>query len=155
VSSSAGGSALDSETRPMISLFSKKKEFKVRGLVLKLLNNNCSALKAQINEARDDSRVNLAIVVAVIPLKDGRLRLDEAFTTVTKDFSINGLSIVLHGPLGFDQVILGFRVSGEMVFVRAEAKHINPMGAEFFQLGLQLLEVVSTGEYPELESISV
>lgn len=139
----------------MISLFSRNREFKVRGLVLKLLNNNCPALKAEINETRGDSRVNLAIVVAVVPLKDGRVQLDDAFTTVTKDFSTNGLAIVLRGPLAFDQVILCFRVTGEVAYVRAQAKHANPMGAEFFHLGFELLEVVSPGDYPGLDSISV
>ena len=63
---------------------------------------------------------------------------------MTKDFSNTGVAIVLEQPLGLEQAILGFRLDGEMTFVRAEAKHLNPMGGGFFQLGFQLLEVVST-----------
>jgi hypothetical protein len=63
----------------MLSIFSKNKDFKVRGLVLKLLNTHCPALRAEINEARFNSRVNLAVVVVVIPLKDGKLQLSDAF----------------------------------------------------------------------------
>jgi hypothetical protein len=139
----------------MLSIFSKNKDFKVRGLVLKLLNNNCPALRTKINEARIDNRVNLAVVVTVIPLKDGQPQLSDAFTTVTKDFSSAGLALVLDHPVGLDQVILGFRVSAEMAFVRAEAKHVNPMGAEYYQLGFRLMEVVSPAEYPGLESVNV
>jgi hypothetical protein len=139
----------------MLSIFSKNIDFKVRGLVLKLLNNNCSALRTKINEARIDSRVNLSVVVVVIPLKDGQLQLTDAFATVTKDFSSTGLALVLSQPLAVDQAILGFRVGGEIAFVRAEAKHINPMGAEYFQLGFRLMEVVSAADYPGLESISL
>lgn len=139
----------------MISLFSRNKELKVRGLVLKLLNTNCSAIRAQVSDVRGDDRVNLTVVVAVIPLKDGRCQMNDVFTTVTKDFSSNGLALIADRPIAFDQVILGFRIGGEMAFVRAEAKHINPMGGEFFQLGLRLAEVVSLGQHPELESVSV
>jgi hypothetical protein len=139
----------------MISLFSKNKDFKIRGLILKLLNNNSPALRTKINEARIDTRVNLAVVVAVIPLKDGQVQLSDAFTTVTKDFSSAGLALVLDKPLGADQAILAFRVSGEMAFIRAEAKHLNPMGADFFQLGFRLVEVVSPADYPGLEDVSV
>ena len=45
-------------------------------------------------------------------------------------------------------------MDGEMAFVRAEAKHLNPMGGGFFQLGFRLLEVVSAGDYPGLESVN-
>lgn len=138
-----------------MSLFSKNKDFKVRGLVLKLINMNCPALRTQIKDTRIDNRVNLAVVVIVIPIKDGQVQISDAFTTVTKDFSSTGLAIVMDGPLGLDQVILGFRMSGEMAFVRAEAKHLNPIGGEYFQLGFRMLEVVSAGDYPGLESVTI
>jgi hypothetical protein len=138
-----------------MSLFSKNKDFKVRGLVLKLVNNNCPDLKAQFENARVDSRVNLMIVVIVVPIENGKIRADEGFTAITKDFSNMGLAIIMDQPVGLDQVIIGFRVDNEMAFVRAEAKHLNPMGGGFFQLGFQLLEVVSAGDYPGLESMSL
>ena len=47
-----------------MSLFSKNKDFKVRGLVLKLINNNCPELKGQLDDVRNDNRVNLSVVVA-------------------------------------------------------------------------------------------
>jgi hypothetical protein len=138
-----------------MSLFTPNKDFRVRGLVLKLINSNCPSLRAEIDDTRFDSRVNLAVVVTVIPIKDGQVQMDEAFTTVTKDFSSAGLAMVLYQPLGIEQAILGFRMGEDMAFVRAEARHLNPMGGDFFQLGFQLLEVVSAGDYPGLESVRV
>ena len=136
-----------------MSLFAPNKEFKVRGLVLKLINTHCPALRTKVNDTRIDNRVNLAVVVLVIPLKNGQIQADEAFKTVTKDFSSAGLAMVLERPLGIEQAILGFRMGGEMAYVRAEARHINPMGGDFFQLGFRLLEVVSAGDYPGLETL--
>jgi hypothetical protein len=138
-----------------MSLFSPNKEFKVRGLVLKLINTHCPALRTKVNDTRIDNRVNLAVVVIVIPLNNGQIQADKAFKTVTKDFSSTGLAMVLDQPLGIEQAILGFRMGGEMAYVRAEARHLNPMGGEFFQLGFRLLEVVSAGEYPGLETLSL
>jgi hypothetical protein len=137
-----------------MSLFAPNTDFKVRGVVLKLVNSNCPELVPEIEDTRSDKRVNLAIVVAVVPLENGRIQGNEAFTAVTKDFSSTGVSVVTERPLPFDRGILGFRMDGELVFLLAEARHVAPMGGGLFQVGFQLLEVVSTGDYPGLESVS-
>ena len=137
-----------------MSLFSPNKDFKVRSLVLKLLNSNCPELTSEIEDSRDDRRANLAVVVAVIPMKDGKIQGDEAFTAVTKDFSSAGVSIVTERPLELNQAILGFRMDGEIAFLLAEARNPNPMGGGLFQIGFHLLEVVSAGDYPGLEAVN-
>ena len=45
--------------------------------------------------------------------------------------------------------LLGFRFEGEMTFLRAEAKHLDPWAEASFQLGFQAAEVVSPGRLPE------
>ena len=109
-----------------MSLFTPNKEFKVRGVVLKLINSNCPELTPQIKDTRGDRRVNLAVVVAVVPTKEGKLQGNEAFTAVTKDFSSTGVSVVTEQPLPLGQVILGFRMDGEIAFLLAEARHLPP-----------------------------
>ena len=137
-----------------MQLFSSKKESGVRTFLLKVVNNNCPELLAEVDGPRLESRVNLVVVVAVIPLKDEKLQMDGAFTAVTKDFNTNGLSVVLDRPCGLDKVILGFRVDGELTFAKAEAKHLSPMGGGFFQLGFQLTNIVPTGDFPELHGLN-
>ena len=39
-----------------------------------------------------------------------------------------------------------------MTFLRAQAKHLDPMGGGFYQLGFQLIEIILPGDYPELEA---
>jgi hypothetical protein len=134
-------------------LFSKKKDLSVTSFLLKLVNNNCPGLTALLEGPRNDSRVNLVMVVMIIPLEGKNLESRRAFTAVTKEFSCTGVAVVLDRPQPLDKAILGFRFEGEMTFVRAEAKHINPMGGGFYQLGFQLQEVISLGDYPELESL--
>jgi hypothetical protein len=137
-----------------MSLLSSKKEHGVRSFLLKVVNTNCAELRAQDEGPRLESRVNLVVVVAVIPLKDGKLQMDNAFTAVTKEFSVNGLAIVLDRPCGLDKVILGFRIGGEMTFALAEAKHLNPMGGGFFQVGFLLTDIITPSDYPALKDVS-
>jgi hypothetical protein len=51
------------------------------------------------------------------------------------------------------EAIVGFRWKDEMNFIRATAKHLNPMGGGFYQLGLQMTEMVHPSDVPELESL--
>jgi hypothetical protein len=136
-------------------LFSKRKDFAVHSLVLKLVNNHCPRLAAMQEGPRGDSRVNLVVVVMIVPIENGQLQLAEAFTATTKEFSSDGVSVVLNQPKGLDHAILGFRVEGEMNFVRAQARHLDPMGGGFYQLGFHLMEVVSSSDYPELRSAGI
>ncbi len=135
-------------------LFAKKKGLGVPSLVLKMVNNNCPELRALMEGPRNDSRVNLVVVVMVIPLKKGRLFVESTFTTITKEFSNTGVAIILDRPRALDQVVLGFRFEGEMRFVLAEARHLTPMGGGFSQLGFQMLDLVSIHDYPGLKSMS-
>jgi len=137
-----------------VSLFTRNTQREVHGFVLKLVNNNCPELKALIEGPRQDSRAPLTVVVLVVPLENGRPRVEQAFFAVTKEFSCNGVGLVLDHPRALEEAILGFRWQGGLVYLRASARHLNPMGGGFHQLGLQLDEVVSPADYPELESLN-
>ncbi len=136
-----------------MSLFLKKKDLRVQSLILKLVNNNCPELKALLEGPRVDSRVNLVLVALVVPIEDKRLQVHRAFAAVTKEFSGSGVGIVLDQPPGFDEAVLGFRFDGEMVYMRGRARHFHPLGGGFHQLGLQLVEVVSPSDYPQLRTM--
>lgn len=136
------------------SLFSRNRQNEVQSFVLNLINNHCSSMLTRESELRTESRVNLTMVVMVVPIEDGRPRVDRTLVTVSIEFSSTGVSLVLSEPRSFDEVILGFPRRNSMTFVRAKARHLSPMGAGFFQLGLKLQNILSADEYPELESLA-
>jgi hypothetical protein len=136
-----------------MQLFSRRKSREVQSFVLKLLNTNCPKLAARQEEARLDRRVNLVVVVTIIPFDGGCPQVRQGFTAMTREFSNTGVGVVLDHPRYIEHAILGFRFEGEMTFLRAEAKHLQPMGGGFYHLGFHLLEVVSLSEYPQLESL--
>ena len=136
-----------------MSLFTQNKTMEVQGFILRIVNNNCPELEALIEGPRLDRRVNLTVVVLVLPVEDNRLVVEQAFTAVTKEFSATGVGLVLGEPRDLEEAVLGFRWEGEMVFVRAAARHLNPIGGGFYQLGLKLTEMVHVGDHPELRSM--
>jgi hypothetical protein len=138
-----------------MSLFSKRKDLAVQSFVLKLLNTHSPGLTARLDGPRLDTRVNLALVVLIVPVETDRPQAGRAFSAVTKDFSNTGVAVVLKEPENLDQAILGFQLDGQMTFIRARAKHRDSMGGGFHQLGFQMLEVVSPSDCPELASLSL
>lgn len=138
-----------------MSLFTRNREREIQGFVLKVVNNNCPELRALDVGPRLDTRANLTVVVVVIPVEGKKIAMGRLFTAVTKEFSGTGVGLVVDQPWALDEVILGFRWEGEMQFVRAEATHLTPMGGGFYQLGMQMTEMVYAGDYPELGTISI
>jgi hypothetical protein len=138
-----------------MSLFFARKDRRVESFVLKLVNNSCPSLATRLEGPRIDNRVAMVVVAMVVPIQGRKLLLADAFHTVTKEFSNKGVSLVLDQARPLDEVILGFQMVGEMTFIRAQSKHCNPMGAGFYQMGFQLLEVVSPGDYPGLGSLRI
>ncbi len=138
-----------------VGLFSRKKELDVQNFVLKIINNNCSELKAYFEGPRRDNRVNLSLVVLVVPLENGKLQVKSAFHTITREFCVNGVGIITNEQRSLDEVILGFCVEGDMIYLRAKAKHLSPMGAGFYCLGLEMMEIVPNSHYPQLKALKI
>lgn len=136
-------------------LFSRNKQIGVQTFLLRLVNNHCPELGPLFDNRRDETRVPVCVATLVVPLKDGKPSLSEHFPTVTKEFSTTGVSIVLNEPRGLDDVILAFRWESEMTFIKGKARHLNPMGAGFYHLGIQLSTVVRADEYPELGTLYI
>jgi hypothetical protein len=136
-----------------VGLFSRTKALAVQNFILKIINNNCSELKAYFEGPRRDNRVNLCLVVLVAPLEHEKILIDETFYAVTKEFSVNGVGIILDKQRALDKVILGFSSEGDMTYFRAKAKHLSPMGGGFYHLGLEMTELVPNSHYPQLEAL--
>jgi hypothetical protein len=138
-----------------VPIFARNKGMGVQSFVIKLLNNNCSELDALVEGPRLDRRINLTVVVLVVPEVDGEMRFDEAFTAVTKEFSANGVGVILSEARPLEDVVLGFRWLGEMRFARAHLKHFQPMGGGFYRAGFQLTEMLHAADHPQLQKMFV
>ena len=136
-----------------MAIFGKKKDAGVHSFIVSLLNQNCSALKERLEGPRLEGRVNLTLVVMVVPMEDGKHDPRRAFAATTKEFSSSGVAVVIDHPHGLDEAILGFSWRGSVAWIHAKAKHLHPMGGGFFQLGFRMTERLHSSDYPELEQL--
>lgn len=136
-------------------LFSRKKDTGVQSFIVSLLNENCPALRDRLDGPRVEGRVNLTLVLMVVPIEEGKPLPRRAFCATTKEFSSNGVALVVDRPYGIEEAMLGFRRRGSTIWLRAKARHLHPMGGGFFQLGLRLTERLQTGDCPELANLAL
>ena len=136
-------------------LFTRDKKRAVQSFILNVVNNNCPELAELMEGPRLENRVNLTVAVLIVPVENDKPLTQKAFTAVTKEFSTSGLAVVMDQPKALDETILGFRWNREMTFIRATAKHLNPIGGGFFQLGLQMTEVIHLSDAPDLGSLQL
>jgi hypothetical protein len=136
-----------------MQMFTRNRDVAVQSFVLRLLNNDCPELHARLEGPRLEGRVNLTLVVLVVPSQDNKPLIRQAFTAVTKEFSSRGVALVLDEARGLDEAFLGFRRRGEVQWLRAKAKHLSPMGGGFYQLGFRLVEQLTAADYPELDKL--
>ena len=138
-------------------LFSKNKtkQIEVQRLLTKIINSHSRSLDALREGPRGELRVDLAMVVIVVPSVEGRPDRDQAFATVTREVSSVGMSLVLSERLEGRELFLVLDVQGEMKYVRAEIRHQGPLGAGLFNAGVQLTELLTIGDYPELRPLKI
>lgn len=112
-------------------------------------------------EFRAENRSNRSIPVLLVPWQDERPLVDEATTALTKDFSDRGLALVLHQPLHVERVVVGFLLSrdshdllgGEPRFLVGNVVQNVALGGGYWQLGLELSEVITTSDNKSLASL--
>ena len=137
----------------MVRMFTKDKGREVQTFMLKLVNENCPQLRALMEGPRVEARVNLTLVVAVIPVERGKPAFHHRLNTVTKEVTTQGVALVLSDCHAIDDVILGFPWDGSMKFTLGSARHLSPMGGGFWQLGIKLREIVDPGQWPGLGDV--
>ena len=93
-------------------LFARKKESAVQAFVVSLLNQNCHALQDRLDGPRIEGRVNLTMVVMIVPVEEKIPLVRRAFPAITKEFSTCGVAVVVDRPCGLDEALLGFRWRG-------------------------------------------
>jgi hypothetical protein len=136
-----------------MQLFARSKELAVQSFVVSLVNQNCRAIQERFEGPRLEERVNLTMVVMVVPVEGKKPQIRRAFAAITKEFSSSGVAVVVDQPCGLDEALLGFRWRGSTTWVRAKAKHLDPMGGGFFQLGFRMTERLQPTEVPELAGL--
>lgn len=138
----------------MLSFSSKSRRQKeAQGYLTKIVNNHCPTLDAYARGEREEQRLNLTMAAFIVPVRAGQIDVAAAKSTVTKEFSIMGISVVLDRAMDAQEAIVAIQWDGTTTYFRGEIKHQSPIGAGLWQCGILVTEVVPTGEYPELAAL--
>lgn len=116
------------------------------------LNHRC--MDSLRHQDRQAERSNYSRVVWLIPQDGKRPDYSQAVPAVSKDLSIQGLSLIHTSPVSESPLVVG--VPGElgMSFFHCNVEHCSSLGYGFFQIGLFPVKVVNlnTSEMQSWES---
>ena len=104
-------------------------------------------------ERRSESRIDISIVVAIVPLRDGKPDAKGGFVTLTKNISSDGIMLVVNKDLPSSELLVGFPGKGAVSFVTAYILYREPLPLGCFKVGLVMGSVFHADQYPELQGI--
>lgn len=140
----------------MLAFKSKERKRKeAQGFLAKIMNNNCPRLDVSGAEGRGEQRMNLALAVYVVPVRDGKPDVNGAFSTVTKEISSSGMSLVCTDPKDDREFVVAVPWDGFTTHFWTTIKHQNPLGAGLWQVGVQVDQIIAEGDYPGLSELPV
>jgi len=100
---------------------------------------------ATVESDRAARRHNRSLPVLVAPWDGQHAVTDGATVAITKDFSDNGLSIILAAPCGPTAVALGYWLPGDASprFFLGETRQSVELGGGFWQVGVRVHEALT------------
>lgn len=137
----------------MLFSSARNKRMKAQRLLVRIVNARNKDVESHIEGPREDRRVNLTVPVWVVPVEKGRPRMADAFTTVTREMSTSGMSLVVQQPFSSGEVIVAMRAEGQPLYLRGRTRHVDPLGAGIWHAGIDIAEVLELVDCPELESL--
>jgi hypothetical protein len=119
--------------------------FKRRNEVHRALTSrvNSACMEELRHTDRKTSRSVFSEVVWLVPLAGGKTPdYAQAQPTVSKDISVDGLSLLHNRPVEADAVVIVLPGDTGPTFMRCDVEHSTPLGFGFFQVGLRPERVV-------------
>jgi len=136
----------------MFSFDTRKRLCEVRSFVRQVVDLTTPGLPPDSGEFRADGRSNRALPVLLTPWEDDQPVVEESTYAITKDLSDRGLSLVLQQPLKSVHVVAGLWLESPR-FALAEVRQNSPLGGGFWQLGLELVQLLDAAEFPQVQSL--
>ncbi|HEV3417360.1 MAG TPA: hypothetical protein VG056_11115 [Pirellulales bacterium] len=137
----------------MFSFGRHKKQLDVQALLRRAIDASSPNLPRAEGEHRWDSRANRTFPLVLAAWEDGEVNVAGATTALTKNLSSQGLTAVLYEPLQATQLVVGFWLESQAYFVLGEVRHRTPLGGGYWQLGIELGNLLTPGEHPALEQL--
>ena len=126
--------------------FEPKKTTQVQSRIRRILDLTVPNLSRELFRDRIEDRNGRVIPALLCPWKNDAPVVDQLALVLTRDFSSEGVGLVLRDPFFEGDVLLGFWLGAEIMeqpwFFLGTAQHLLEFGGGFWTLGVHLNEFV-------------
>jgi hypothetical protein len=136
----------------MFSFRKRGQQADIHKVVRRLIDTSTPNFPPSTGNVRWENRSNRSLPVLLVPY-DGAEVGDETAHAITKDLSSQGLALVLPHPLRAERVVVGFWSGENTHFVSGFVRQNVPLGGGFWQLGVELTELLPLAEHAELRRL--
>ncbi len=132
-----------------------QREINVAQYLMSLVESRNAEARGFYQENRIESRTYLHFGVWVVPLNDdGTSDLKNAFHAVTRDCSASGMSFFAHRPLVSTEFLAQLPGDKAGGFLRLRVRENVALGAGYHLICTQVIEAVSSKDFPELQALT-
>lgn len=130
----------------MYSFTRRKQQLEVQRQIRRIIDRLTQKRPGTELDQRGESRSNFTLPVLLFADSHSPLSLDSATAALTRDFSGNGVSVTINQDWPSEQVIVVFCSEGNLKCLRAIVHGSRAFGGGYWQLGLELVDLLTTGE---------
>ena len=127
----------------MFSFTKRSGQIEVQSLLRRIIDASTFSRVPRSAEARAESRSNCTAAALVTPCEEGSLLLDRSVFGITKDWSSQGVAVVAPLAKCCETIVLGLLIESRPHFLLGSVRKTVPIGGGFWQLGIELTEVLT------------
>jgi hypothetical protein len=136
----------------MFSFDTRQRLCQVRDFLRQLVDLTSPNLPPLEGDSRSQARSNRALPALLTPWEHRQPVVDESTYAFTKDVSDRGLSLVLGQPFKSVEVVVGLWLDSPR-FVLGEVRQNVPLGGGFWQIGVELTDLLDPAEDPQIQGL--
>jgi hypothetical protein len=133
----------------------RRDEQRAQALLTKIANHHCTQVHWLHEGPREELRVPLTMAVYVVPCIHGQPQVDLATACVTKEIATRGIAVTMPEPFAFDEALVGMSWEGQMWWMHTQVRHVSPLGAGIWQVGLQIGKLLEPHAYGALKNLVI
>lgn len=134
---------------------SRRDQQRAQALLTKIANHHCTQVNWLHDGPRSEFRVPLTMAVYVVPCTQGRPQVELAVACVTKEIATRGIAVVVPEPFAYDEALVGVSWEGQMWWMQTDVRHVSPLGAGIWQVGLKIHKLLHADACGALKDLRI
>lgn len=130
----------------------REMEESIHNVLREIAENTESQFLPDEGDPRWHQRSNRSLPALLVPWENGGPMVQDATYALTKDFSSQGLALILPHPFRVEAVLIGLHLDTPL-FALGQIRHNAALGGGFWQLGIQIYELIEVDSHPHLPTL--